>query len=291
MRRACRAAAIASVASAYAAHRIAESRRVAHEPRTYDDGGIDQPRSDAAIDAVAERGYAVTRSLVPPKELESIKKTDAFRSMPSDSAEPGSDEWRLSAPGRYHRIHFSDNDVEVFSIVERRLAPYVARFFGLAEEDVLSNHEIYRSELQLLNAAPKLHEWHPDTKSQIWHSDHRAKGLTLVVPLVDFSPSNGGTQLLPGSHALSTAWPALMGGARVATVPAGGLLAYDARTYHRGLSNLTEHSRPALVFRYDRRDERPPPGVGLVGSLLHASAATALHAMTAMVSAARGEAG
>ena len=66
-----------------------------------------------------------------------------------------------------------------------------------------------------------------------------------------------------GSHALSTAWPALMGGAR-ATVPAGGLLAYDARTYHRGLSNLTEHSRPALVFRYDRRDERPPPGVGLV---------------------------
>ena len=53
---------------------------------------------------------------------------------------------------------------------------------------------IYRTELQLLTAAPQ-------SQSQIWHSDHRAHGLTLVVPLVSFTPDNGGTQVLPGSHA------------------------------------------------------------------------------------------
>ena len=127
MRRACRAAAIASVGSAYAAHRIAESRRVAHEPRTYDDGGIDQPRSDAAIDAVAG---AAMRSLdhwcrQGARVYENGRLSFyAQRQRRTES----SDEWRLSAPGRYHRIHFSDGSVEVFSIVERRLAPYVARF-------------------------------------------------------------------------------------------------------------------------------------------------------------------
>ena len=56
--------------------------------------------------------------------------------------------------------------------------------------------------------------------------------------------------------------------------------------YHRGLGNATAQSRPALIFRYDRR-ETPPPGVGLFGSLAHTVLAVALHVSSATAVAAR----
>ena len=102
------------------------------------------------------------------------------------------------------------------------------------------------------------------------------------MPLVDFTLDNGATQLLPGSHTLTGAsWRLLLrDGARVVTPRVGSLALYDARTYHRGLGNSTLEARPALVFRYDRA-ESPPPGVGLFGSVAHATAARALHVGTA----------
>ena len=52
---------------------------------------------------------------------------------------------------------------------------------------------IYRSEMQILNAVP-------GSKDQSWHSDNRKRGLSIIVPLVDFTADNGGTQMLVGSH-------------------------------------------------------------------------------------------
>ena len=122
---------------------------------------------------------------------------------------------------------------------------------------------------------------------QQWHSDHREQGLTVVVPLVDFTTRNGGTQLLPGSHEIFTGIPWMLGGAQISALPEGGVLLYDSRTYHRGLANETEHSRPALVFRYDHVALAPPPGVGLVGSVFHTSTATILHTMLTNIASVR----
>ena len=259
-----------------AAHRLAEARRAPH------DAGAEASGSDAAIATLRERGFAVVPDLLTAKEMEAVRRTEAFQSMPAASSEAASDEWRLSALGRYHRIDFADADVQTFARIEKRLAPFVSKYFDVEFDVVADGVErgpvLYRSELQLLNAAPH-------SQNQIWHSDHRVHGLTLVVPLTDFTPLNGATQLLPGSHALPSSWSWLLGGAQIAAAPAGGLLAYDARMYHRGLGNTTEKSRPALVFRYDRRDERPPPGVGLAGSLFHTTSAVVLHTVTATVAA------
>lgn len=124
--------------------------------------------------------------------------------------------------------------------------------------------------LQLLTAVPQ-------SSNQMWHSDNQSRGLTVIVPLVDFTLHNGATQVLARSH---QSLRCLGEGAQVLIAPRGGIAAYDARVFHRGLGNTTDCSRPALVYRYD--DVRtPPPGVGIAGALWNAAAATAAHLVTA----------
>lgn len=199
--------------------------------------------------------------------------------------------WRLSAYGRYHRLenHLGEEDIRVLEQIEQRILPLVHGFFeeegkkegsdggddndnaikttSAATTNTTIMDGIYRSELQLMTAVP-------GSNNQSWHKDNRARGLSIIVPLVDFTAENGGTQLLLGSH--NTNWPILSAkknngggggvGARVIHAPAGSIVAYDSRTIHHGLGNETSMGRPALIFCYDRV-ESPPPGCGTLGSV------------------------
>lgn len=235
------------------------------------------PVLSAALPTVAKFGFAIVEDVVPRAMLERSKDTDAFRSMPTTASTGSTDLWRLSALGRFHRIRFDVEDADAFQEMEALWLPLVDKFFSSTG----SEDAIYRSELQLLTATPFISD------DQMWHSDNQARGITIIVPLCDFTAENGATQLLPGTHELRSSWPLLWrDGARVATPRQGSIVVYDARTYHRGLGNSTKASRPALVFRYDRK-ESPPPGVGVVASLAHASAAKVLHTSMAVVLATR----
>mmetsp|Transcript_72972 Transcript_72972/g.219106 ORF Transcript_72972/g.219106 Transcript_72972/m.219106 type:complete len:275 (+) Transcript_72972:1-825(+) len=220
-----------------------------------------------ALRMLKDEGFCVLRGAVPVEHVDLCGTTEAARGMPCSAAEQRPERWTESAFGRYHRIVFSSEDTAAFAAVERPLLPFVSAFFDGAQD-------VFRSELQLLTAVPH-------SGDQIWHSDNRARGLTLIIPLVDFSLDNGATQLLPGSHRLASGArhaldAALQHGPRIACAPLGSVVAYDARTYHRGLGNSTGAPRPALVLRYDSR-ETPPPGCGPIGSAVHAGAAEALH--------------
>ena len=82
----------------------------------------------------------------------------------------------------------------------------------------------------------------PNGAGQKWHSDNRARGLTVIVPLVDFTASNGATQVLVGSH--NKTWNLVaQRGAQVVEAPVGSLAVYDSRMYHRGLGNRTKEAR------------------------------------------------
>ena len=96
---------------------------------------------------------------------------------------------------------------------------------------------------------------------QRWHADGPADkfagsagdALTLFLPLVDLTASNGATQYHLGSHRAGTraADPQLAAAerARHATtlhVPAGGAVAFDLRLWHRGLRNAGATDRPML---------------------------------------------
>jgi ectoine hydroxylase-related dioxygenase (phytanoyl-CoA dioxygenase family) len=135
---------------------------------------------------------------------------------------------------------------------------------------------IFQSESQLLVSAPQ-------AVDQIWHTDNTRPGLTVVIPLVDVSAANGPTEVIVNSHRLveaaaegrwsdlcSALWGQRAGGmvsqeaafkAVLPSVPAGSAVVFDSRSIHRGRGNLTDCSRPILVFRYDYVDT-PPPDAG-----------------------------
>ena len=231
-----------------------------------------------ALPLLVDTGFAVVSGCIPTCVLQSCQSTDAFHSMPTSAGDVQTDTWRLSALGRFHRVKFSAADTTVFEQLEPIFMPLVEAFF---REDGRQGGKVYRSELQLLNATPK------HSQKQSWHADNVARGITIIVPLVDFTVENGATQILPGSHRLASCWTSLVdGGPRVLTLRAGSIAAYDARLYHRGLGNTTGSSRPALVFRYDR-EETPPPGVGMLMSIAHVATAKALHASTGAGAALR----
>ena len=116
---------------------------------------------------------------------------------------------------------------------------------------------------QILNAVP-------GSFDQTWHSDNRTRGITIIVPLVDFTADNGSTQVLVGSHKQD--WPLVAEqGARVVHAPVGSIAVFDSRSYHRGLGNKTDEGRPALIFCYDREWSPPPGYSGVYGSIAHAT--------------------
>lgn len=159
---------------------------------------------------------------------------------------PKDETWRLSAYGRYHCLenHLGEEDIKLLEEIEKKIYPLVQSFFE--QQDIEEEKEdskdktttkdssstnnkmegIYRSELQLMTAVPQ-------SGNQSWHKDNRARGLSIIIPLVDFTSDNGGTQLLLGSH--NNKWPLNQGGARVIQAPAGSIVAYDSRTIHRAL--------------------------------------------------------
>eukprot|EP00984_Skeletonema_dohrnii_P003581 scaffold1212_cov79-Skeletonema_dohrnii-CCMP3373.AAC.8 len=212
-----------------------------------------------------------------PTQLKRRQPQQRRRGPPGANMMPQDEPWRLSAYGRYHCLenHLGDEDIRVLEEIEQQILPLVQGFFreGDGEESLERSNTttktttsttstimdgIYRSELQLMTAVP-------GSGNQSWHKDNRARGLSIIIPLVDFTPENGGTQLLMGSH--NNNWPLFAnGGARVIRAPTGSVVAYDSRTVHRGLGNETSEGRPALIFCYDRV-ETPPPGCGTLGSV------------------------
>ena len=110
---------------------------------------------------------------------------------------------------------------------------------------------------------------HPgEASAMFFHEDrtfvderfHRAG--TLWIPLVDVGPGlvNGGLEVLPGSHRLTTSWSgtntpelfrpfeaALRSGLQRVAVSAGSALYYDTRTLHASPANLSNEPREAIV--------------------------------------------
>ena len=87
--------------------------------------------------------------------------------------------------------------------------------------------------------------------TQTWHTDGgKAKGLralTVFLPLVDVTASNGATEFRLGSHSSESA--AAVDSTERGTIilaPAGSAIAFDYQLLHRGLKNSSGHDRPML---------------------------------------------
>lgn len=85
--------------------------------------------------------------------------------------------------------------------------------------------------------------------------------LALNVPLCDFTPDNGSTEIWPGTHLIVDTDPADSGklseraaGLKSArtNIPAGSLVLRDLRMWHRGMPNTTNTPRTMLALVYRR---------------------------------------
>jgi len=252
----------------------------------------------SALPSLQKSGVGVVDGVIDQDLISAVKATAAFQSMPAQLPKPTRAErqrqreekfrqrrgdaplreetWRASAPGRLHRREetFDEGDLKVLDQVEVTFWPLVLAFFqdGDEEGDGEGTRGIYRSELQVMTALP-------GSAPQTWHSDNRSRGLTIIVPLVNFTAANGATQLLVGSHNKNYGLLAHQG-AQVVQAPVGAIAMYDSRTFHRGLGNQTDEGRPALIFCYDRTWS-PPPGCGSMGMIANAWLASTLNVASA----------
>lgn len=100
--------------------------------------------------------------------------------------------------------------------------------------------------------AQELHRDHPDPV------DGATIFLHIVVALDPFTPENGGTRFVSGSHrGIWRRGDAPGGPVRAAEVPAGGAIVYDGCLVHGAGANRTEQPRRALHLFYARWWARP----------------------------------
>lgn len=100
----------------------------------------------------------------------------------------------------------------------------------------------------------------PGEKAQVLHRDesvyplpqpHPSVVINSMWPLDDFTPSNGATRLVPGSHL----WdddrrPAADAELTVAEMPAGSIMIYPGHLWHGGGANETERPRLGVILEY-----------------------------------------
>ena len=104
---------------------------------------------------------------------------------------------------------------------------------------------------------PEAQPWHADTGAI---ADERGYWVcNSVWMLDDFTPENGATRMLPGSHA----WRRLpepgntgpLAGEALVTGPAGTVVIMNAHMWHGGTGNNTDRCRRALHAFYTRSDK------------------------------------
>lgn len=92
------------------------------------------------------------------------------------------------------------------------------------------------------------------------HTDQGYVGFWTQKPVVaniawmldDFTETNGGTRLVPGSHAREASTPPAPGDTIAAEGPAGSVLCFDGRIWHGTGANQTDQPRHALLSYHCR---------------------------------------
>ena len=93
--------------------------------------------------------------------------------------------------------------------------------------------------------------WHTDGRNALApgrraEADARPHALTLFIPLVDLTLTNGATQYVLGSHRRGVSEREREQRALTLCIPAGSAVAFDFRLWHRGRRNASEADRAML---------------------------------------------
>lgn len=198
--------------------------------------------ADEAVRAIADQGYAVVRTGIPADEISSLKSA-LVEAIASE------DDWHGTSERPDHAM------VLVCPL-------YSPRFC-----EVLANDMIWEVTGRVLGAGAIVYAYTsssmPPNRDNYSHRVHNdcprslglpATNLGLTLPLDEFTEDNGATYLLPKSHRQPDApsEAAFYGNALRFVAMPGTALLFDARLWHAGGTNNTDHWRHAITVNFCR---------------------------------------
>lgn len=168
---------------------------------------------------------------------------------------------RAALAPHYHD-HLGRNNFEgfgtrrLYAVIEKTLAcnPLVEHPLILALLDRIFEPNYLLSQLQAIDILPgevaqPLH--HDDAFYRVARP-RAALGAATIMAIDDFTPENGATVLIPGSHKWDDRMPSAEDAARAipAVMPSGSVLFFIGTLWHGGGANVTDRSRLCVTAQY-----------------------------------------
>ena len=230
------------------------------------------PPPDSPSPAEAERrvrhdGFTLLPGVIPAGEVAAVRDS-VVEAQGRRRAE--SEAMLASIRAKGHRVSVTGVDSLRGVINETQLfAPYLAdeRLFEICRAFFGGHFRITTTDCVINRPGCGRGYWHADWPYNQTNASHipapypdALLHLSTIWMLTDFTPENGGTLLVPGSHRFGTNPTAgsLTGVDPDAPYPtethavgtAGSVLAYDSRLWHAVPPNRSDEDRVALVVRY-----------------------------------------
>ncbi len=125
---------------------------------------------------------------------------------------------------------------------------------ALALLDELFEPNYLLSQLQVIDIAPgeAAQALHADDAFYPWPRPRPPLGAATIIAIDDFTPDNGATVVIPGSHRWDDHQPTAAETATAipAVMPAGSMLFFLGTTWHGGGQNRADRSRMAVTAQY-----------------------------------------
>lgn len=198
---------------------------------------------DRQLAEIDERGYTILRDVVPePLRLALIEHVDA--AMSAAAVDFGPNRFLGRRTRRLFNLLSRDPIFAQVPLFEPALA--------LAER--VLDHELQVASVTAI-------EMHPGQEAQPFHADdgsiplprpHVPLSCVAIWALTDFTPENGATRIVPGSHRSDRRpgkgeapehWDE-------AVMPAGSILVYNGSSWHGGGPNTSGDRRLGIVSQY-----------------------------------------
>jgi ectoine hydroxylase-related dioxygenase (phytanoyl-CoA dioxygenase family) len=200
---------------------------------------VDQATPDSVADALHGDGYVIVDGLLGPSEVVSARK-DLVRVLAE------------TPTGRNDFEGFSTQRVYALFAKTRTFDDAAVHPLVLGVLDRILGH------YQL--SAPVGIQIGPGEKAQVLHRDENVYPLPEPHPSVvvntmwaldDFTPTNGATRLVPGSHRWEVGRrPDAGAEITLAEMPAGSTMFYVGNLWHGGGANQTERPRLGVILEY-----------------------------------------
>ncbi|KAF2432123.1 phytanoyl-CoA dioxygenase [Tothia fuscella] len=198
------------------------------------------PQTRADIEHVLEHGYVILEDCFSKAEAEDAKKE--IRRLSGDSPEPGRNPFEGLKTNRIYALLNKTRKLDKFTVLPRVIA--LNDYFLDEGYNISSFHSIQ------INPGEEPQGLHHDDQFTNLPRPRPPLGTAIIAAFDDFTPENGSTRIIPGSHK----WTSDRTGQQAETIsavcPAGSVVYFISTTWHGGGRNTASIPRMSLTVQY-----------------------------------------